>query len=179
MTEKKYNIRNVKVSVKTSPIALNNVLNLKLEEEKNVKSWNIKNFKNFVVLKHKYTYTIFKTNQNSQNHINITKIPSIKKVKKAVKHLQKYLDFEVISLKVDNIIATLKTGKKIDLVSVCERKLFENMKFNSETFPGLFVKFDKGTAILFHSGNIVLLGLKNKKDLKCLTKNICAVMNIL
>jgi hypothetical protein len=27
------------------------------------------------------------------------------------------------------------------------------MKYNSDIFPGLYVKFDIGTAILFHSGD--------------------------
>lgn len=164
-----FNIRNVKVSLKTSAIALNNVLGLLC---------NVKNYKNFVVLKNKYTYTIFKTNSSNENHINITKIPTLEKVSNAIDHLKQLIDFSVNSVKIDNIIATLKTGVQIDLVSVCENKLFDNMKFNSETFPGLFVKFEKGTAIIFHSGNIVLLGLKNLSELKCLTENICAVMKI-
>ena len=79
-------------------------------------------------------------------------------------------------IKVDNIIATLNIQKPIDLVSVCEKKLFESIKYNNEKFPGLFVKFKEGTAILFHSGKIVLVGCKTKKDLKCLTLNICAVI---
>ena len=154
----KFEISNVKVSIKTSPISLNNVLEINLP---------LKSYKNYVVIKSKYTYSIFKTNSHLENHINITKIPNLKEVLNSIEHLKKYFD---------NIIATLNIQKPIDLVSVCEKKLFESIKYNNEKFPGLFVKFKEGTAILFHSGKIVLVGCKTKKDLKCLTLNICAVI---
>lgn len=165
-----YNISNVKVSIKTSPIALNTVLALKL---------SVKNYKNFIVLKDKYTYTIFKTNLKFENHINITKIPKLSKITDSINHLKSYIVFSLIDMKIDNIIATLKHNQPIDLVSVCERKLFESMKYNNERFPGLFVKFEIGTAILFHSGKIVLVGCKNENDLKCLTTSIFAVIKTL
>ena len=164
------NITNVKVSIKTSPILLNNVLKLEVP---------LKNYKNFIVLKDKYTYSIFKTNANSENHINITKIPNLNKIQDSIDNLKRFLDFSVKNLKVDNIIATLKLGKSIDLVSVCEKKLFKSMKYNNEKFPGLFVKFEQGTAILFHSGKIVLVGCKSEVDLKCLTQNIYVTMTML
>ena len=163
----KFEISNVKVSIKTSPISLNNVLEINLP---------LKSYKNYVVVKSKYTYSIFKTNSHLENHINITKIPNLKEVLNSIEHLKKYLNFSVKQIKVDNIIATLNIQKPIDLVSVCEKKLFESIKYNNEKFPGLFVKFKEGTAILFHSGKIVLVGCKTKKDLKCLTLNICAVI---
>jgi TATA-box binding protein (TBP) (component of TFIID and TFIIIB) len=50
------------------------------------------------------------------------------------------------------------------------------MKYNNEKFPGLFVKFKEGTAILFHSGKVVLVGCKNEENLKCLTTNIYVAM---
>ena len=80
---------------------------------------------------------------------------------------------------IDNIIATLNMNRSIDLVLVCERKLFESIKYNNELFAGLFVKFEKGTAIIFHSGKIVLVGCKNIENLEWLTQNICAVIKTL
>lgn len=162
-----FKITNVKVSLKTTPISLNNVLNLPFQTN---------NHRNFIVVKAKYTYSIFKTNKMLENHINITKIPKIKKVKKAIKYLKKYLNFEVKNITIDNIIATFKIDHKIDLVSVCEEKLFKTMKYNSEKFPGLYVKFEEGTAILFHSGSIVIVGCKNEKDIECLMLNISAAI---
>lgn len=166
-----YKITNVKVSIKTSPISLDNVLQL---------NFPVKNHNNFAVIKTKYTYSIFKTNKIFQNHINITGIPSLDKVEDSIKYLKEYLDFEIIKKpQIDNIIANLKLPHQIDLAKVCEKNLFKLMKLNTEKFPGLFVKFDKGTAILFHSGNIVLMGAKTDNDLKCLTANICAAMKML
>ncbi len=100
-------------------------------------------------------------------------------VQDSIDHLKKYLDFSVKNVSIDNIIATLKLDHPIDLVSVCEKKLFKSMKYNNEKFPGLFVKFEIGTAILFHSGKIVLVGCKNEKDLECIRSNIYAAMKML
>jgi len=170
----KYKIRNVKISVKTTPIALNNVLLLSNKVQK------VKDCKNFVVLKDTYTYSIFKTNKKKlENHINITNIPNLEKVQDAIQHLKKHFKFCAKHVKIDNIMATSNVGKPIDLISVCERKLFENIKYNSEVFPGLHVKFEKGSVILFHSGKIVIVGTKNKQDLKCLIQNISAAMKTL
>jgi TATA-box binding protein (TBP) (component of TFIID and TFIIIB) len=165
-----YTITNVKVSVKSTPIALSNVL--KLEGV-------IKTYNNFIVLQSKYTYTIFKTSKLSENHINITKIPKLEKIEDAIENLKQHVQFSTKKVTVDNIIASIKLGYRIDLVSVCEKKLFESMKYNSDIFPGLYVKFGIGTAILFHSGRIVLVGVKNEKDLQCLTQSIFASINML
>jgi TATA-box binding protein (TBP) (component of TFIID and TFIIIB) len=82
-------------------------------------------------------------------------------------------------LTVDNIMANLDFKRRIDLISVCEKKLFENIKYNSEVFPGLYVKYLIGTAILFHSGQIVVVGAKNIENLECLIQNIFAGMKML
>ena len=168
----KYKIRNVKISVKSTPISLNRVLLLSGKVE------YVKDCKNFVVMTDTYSYTIFKT-VKLENHINITKIPNLEKVQDAIQQLKKHFKFCAKLIRVDNIMATLNIERPIDLISVCEKKLFENIKYNSEVFPGLTVEFDKGSARFFHSGKIVILGVKNIIDLKCLIQNICAVMNTL
>ena len=168
----KYKIRNVKISVKSTPISLNRVLLLSGKVE------YVKDCKNFVVMTDTYSYTIFKT-VKLENHINITKIPNLEKVQDAIQQLKKHFKFCAKLIRVDNIMATIDIERPIDLISVCEKKLFENIKYNSEVFPGLTVEFDKGSARFFHSGKIVILGVKNIIDLKCLIQNICAVMNTL
>ena len=168
----KYKIRNVKISVKSTPISLNRVLLLSGKVE------YVKDCKNFVVMTDTYSYTIFKT-VKLENHINITKIPNLEKVQDAIQQLKKHFKFCAKLIRVDNIMATIDIERPIDLISVCEKKLFENIKYNSEVFPGLTVEFDKGSATFFHSGKIVILGVKNIIDLKCLIQNICAVMNTL
>jgi TATA-box binding protein (TBP) (component of TFIID and TFIIIB) len=138
----------------------------------------VKDCKNFVVMTDTYSYTIFKT-VKLENHINITKIPNLEKVQDAIQQLKKHFKFCAKLIRVDNIMATIDIERPIDLISVCEKKLFENIKYNSEVFPGLTVEFDNGSATFFHSGKIVILGVKNIIDLKCLIQNICAVMNTL
>jgi TATA-box binding protein (TBP) (component of TFIID and TFIIIB) len=168
----KYKIRNVKISVKSTPISLHRVLLLSGKVE------YVKDCKNFVVMTDTYSYTIFKT-VKLENHINITKIPNLEKVQDAIQQLKKHFKFCAKLIRVDNIMTTLDIKRPIDLISVCEKKLFENIKYNYEVFPGLTVEFEKGSARFFHSGKIVILGVKNIIDLKCLIQNICAVMNTL
>lgn len=164
-----YTITNVKVSIKTSKISLNNVLVCNQSYQKN--------YKNFIVLKDKYTFIIFKTSKaKEENHINITKIPSLEKVEHAVRHFTKIINCEVNKIAVDNIIATVNAGKKLCLASICRSGKFKQVKYNNEKFPGAFLKFDVGTAILFHSGKIVLLGCKSINNIECLIANIFAVI---
>jgi hypothetical protein len=125
------------------------------------------------------TYIIFKTNKakNYQTHVNITKIPCLSEVKEAVQFLKKFINFSVIKLNIDNIIATFKFCRTLDLVKICEKKLFECMKYNNEEFPGLFVKKDIGTAILFHRGTIVLVGCNSKENLRKLALHVNEKLN--
>lgn len=161
-----YKITNVKVSLKIEPISLDNVKECK----KSMK-------KNFLVVREKYTYSIYKTSKTSNtNHINITGIPSLNKIEDSINNLHNFLDFKLLSSKIDNIIANFKLKNCIDLISICEKKKFPIIKYNSELFPGAFVKFDKGSAILFHTGSVVVMGCKSEEDLKCLIKNIYAVI---
>lgn len=163
----KFTITNVKVSLKTSPIVLDNV-----SVEKSV---FIKRYKNFIVIKQKYTYIIFKTNkQTRENHINITKIPSIYEVSNAVEHLKSIIDFVVKNSFVDNIIAIANVDKQLNLINICNSGIFKQLKYNNEKFPGLFIKFDTGTVILFHSGKVVIVGCKTINDIECLITKIYA-----
>ena len=59
---------------------------------------------------------------------------------------------------------------KEDALNEC----FENIKYNNEKFPGVFLKFKIGTVILFHSGKLVIVGCKNIENIECLISKICA-----
>ena len=162
-----YKIANVKVSIKTSPLFLDIVLR-KCEE----KQLYCKNYKNFLVIKDVFTYIIFKMNKNNENHINITKIPNLDSVAIAIASIQDITDCHVISQTIDNIIASTFIKKNLDLQSIS--KLFTNVKYNNEKFPGLFIKYKIGTVILFHSGKIVIVGSKKEADIQCLIQKIFA-----
>ena len=74
-----------------------------------------------------------------------------------------YID-TLLNFKVDNIIATDDFHQHLNLKEIAQRKIFEKVKYNSEQFPGLFIKFNTGTVILFHSGKIVIVGCKTQQE---------------
>jgi TATA-box binding protein (TBP) (component of TFIID and TFIIIB) len=165
-----YNVANVKVSLKTSKIFLDNVFTL--ATEKNI---FCKNYKNFIVLKSRFTYIIFKSKEKqSESHINITKIRSVSKILEAIDSITSLILCTVISYKIDNIIATTNLKRNLNLSDISKTCNFKNLKYNNEKFPGLFVKFETGTVILFHSGKLVIVGCKTEKDISCLIQKICA-----
>lgn len=167
-----YKIANVKVSLKTDKVFLDNVCEIAKE-----KKLYCKKYKNFIVLKSNYTYIIFKSKeQQSESHINITKIPNTKSVRKAIDVITSLILCTIISYKVDNIIATTNLNRQINLASIVNNKKFNNLKYNNEKFPGLFIKFSIGTVIIFHSGKIVIVGCKTKKSVKCLIRKICVLI---
>lgn len=164
-----YKIANVKISLKTSPISLDIVFN-KLSK----KGYNCKKYQNFLVIKTKFTFILFKTNSKGENHVNVTKIPKLSYIKEAIKIIKKLTLCIVKSKTVDNIIATTSVNKNLNLRKIVRDKKFSKIKYNNEKFPGLFLKFKKATAILFHSGKIVIVGSKSKKNIECLIKKIFA-----
>jgi TATA-box binding protein (TBP) (component of TFIID and TFIIIB) len=164
-----YKIANVKISLKTSPISLNIVFNDLIE-----KGFNCKSYNNFLVIKTKFTFIIFKTNSKGENHINITKIPSLCDIKEAIKIVKDLTFCDVKSEIIDNIIATTSINRKLNLNKIVQEKKFQHTKYNNEKFPGLFLKFEKATAILFHSGKIVIVGSKSEKYIECIIQKIFA-----
>jgi hypothetical protein len=164
-----YNVANVKVSLKTSKIFLDNV-----HVVANKKNLYCKNYKNFIVVKSNFTYIIFKSReQQSESHINITKIPKVSKICEAIEVIRSLINCNIISYKIDNIIATTNLRRELNLALISKNCKLENLKYNNEKFPGIFIKFDKGTVILFHSGKLVIVGCKSEEYIQCLIRKIC------
>ena len=163
----RFKVANVKVSVKIQAIPLDIVF--KIAKSKNI---CCKLHNNFIVLKAKYTFIIFKAKDLIENHINITKIPKIKSIYKAIKEIEQLLNCTHFNLSIDNIIASSNIHRKLNLISIIEKKKFNKIKYNNQKFPGLFLTFKKGTAIIFHSGKIVIVGCKNILAIKCILTNI-------
>ena len=86
---------------------------------------------NFLVLKSDFTYIIFKTNKQGENHINITKIPSVDQIPKAIELIQNLTDCFVITQTIDNIIATTNLKRKLSLVNISLAKKFPKIKYNN------------------------------------------------
>lgn len=164
-------IRNIKVSVKIKHLSLDNAI-----EVLTCNKIKFTKYQNFLTFHNKFTYIFFKSGDGVLNHINITKIKTVKHIKRAVKKLKKLFKCVIKKVILDNIIATFDLKREINLCKILKVKLFKNIKYNIEQFPGLFVKFDTGTVILFHSGKSVLVGFKKKSDLKCVARLLIASM---
>lgn len=165
-----FKVANVKVSVKIQATPLDIVL--ELARANNILA---KLYPNYIVLKAKYTFIIFKSSKkNNSNHINITKIPNISAISLAILEIESILKCVHFNLSVDNIIASSNLYKPLDLIEIVKQKSFDKIKYNNQKFPGLFITFSKGTAIIFHSGKIVIVGCKRISQIKCILKKIFA-----
>lgn len=165
-------IRNIKISVKVQALTLNNALSIL----KN-KSIITREFGNFFSFKsNNYTFVIFKRGKQENNHINITQIPNFYSINKAINCLISLINCRVCHYVIDNIIATSDLHKSISLDSLIKSKRFKRVKYNSEIFPGLFIKFRQGTTIIFHSGKLVIVGCKSIDKIECILNTIHANM---
>lgn len=166
-----FNVANVKVSIKVKSIPLNIVSTILKEKDIVFRLHN-----NFIVVKSKYTFIIFKPKNLEKTHINITKIPNIDSVNSAISEIENILDCTHSNLSVDNIIASCNLNKSLNLIEIVNNKIFEKIKYNNQKFPGLFVKFNIGTAIIFHSGKIVIVGCHKITDVEWITMKIIALI---
>lgn len=163
-----YKITNIKVSLKIDSICLSSVYEAFVSQK-----IVCKKYANFLVVNSKYTYIIFKTGPSLNNHINITKIKEISDVDHAINHLKTFFVFNEQKRTIDNITASCDKLKELQLDQIIKR--FSNVSYNTEKFPGAFVKFDYGTVILFHTGKCILIGAKSRNDLECLITQIADI----
>ncbi len=167
-------ITNIKASLKLQSVSLDSV-----ENECKEKNIAMKRYPNFLVIKTKYTYVLFKKNKNNYNHMNITKIPSFDKVNDSIKFFSDLYNIPkecIKEEKIDNITANFSLNKIVDLQNFA--KLYKDtycVTYKNETFSGLSIKFEYGTVLIFHTGNCVIIGCKNKKDIEWIVEKIRAL----
>lgn len=158
-------VRNIKLSVKLMQCSLDNV-SKRLQRKK----ISFKNFGNFITFCSEFSYVVFRPSHNGLTHVNITKVPSLgDPIKECLNNLSRILRRRIVSYKVDNIIATSDLCKRISLHEVAKKKDIDVL-YNSERFPGLFLKFGEGTTILYHSGKVVIVGCKTVKRIRKIKK---------
>ena len=160
-----FQVHNIKISLKIkSPYILycNEVIT-------NSKKILQKNFGNFRIVYSDFTYIFFNTSNNIL-HCNVTNIKSYNQIhtcKKVLKNI--FPKLNILSTKVDNICGTKFIGGNICLDDLFKCLVKSNssqfkINYNSQKFPGLFIKFDgrtlTGTLIVFKSGKINTVGLK-------------------
>lgn len=168
-----YQITNIKVSLKINPLCLSSV-------QKELKSQNIpfSTYTNFIVVRKIFTYIIFKTGTQKNNHVNITKINSESAIITAIEILQTLLTNVVIQKQtVDNITASTNLHKPILLTHL--PNIYRNIdciiSYNPEKFPGLFIKVKNGTIIIFHTGKCIIIGAKTLNDIECLILRLALI----
>jgi len=162
-------VRNIKLSVKVKRCSLDIVVK-RLQRKKIA----FKNFGNFITFNNDFSYVIFRPSSNGLTHINITKVPKLgSPINKSLSNLSRLLKRAIVSYKVDNIIATSDLRKKISLHEIAKKKNIDVL-YNSERFPGLFLKFNEGTTILYHSGKVVIVGCKTVRRIRRIKKWLSA-----
>lgn len=174
---KNLKITNIKLSLKTTFILLDSVK--KLLKNQNI---DFKEYPNYIVLKNKYTYVYFKSACGEINHLNITNVKNFKDIDSSVNYflnvLMKSLEISEVYRRVDNISASLNLNLTLNLLDIVN--YFEKVccvSYNTEKFPGVFLKFEKGTIIVFYTGKCIFIGCKNSYNLKCLENHIQNYVN--
>jgi len=112
-------------------------------------------------------------------HVNLTGVKEFCFFHSIIFDLNKILFTQdwcvIIDIRIDNITASFNFNKQIDLKYL--KQTYSNVKYNSERFPGLFFKFNTGTAILFSSGKINIVGCKNTETILELWKKLLLILN--
>jgi TATA-box binding protein (TBP) (component of TFIID and TFIIIB) len=147
--------------------------------------------------------TVFKKNLlgGVPQHVNVTNIKSFCEVELAVSYLA---SLNLIALpgtvSIDNVTGLMQVGELIlyeviNYIQTNKNKVCKGLSlkfpglhtlsvhYNNERFPGLFIKFKKnnskfGTAIVFHSGKIVIIGCKHLSQLRWIARAVSVLISI-
>ena len=100
--------------------------------------------------------------------------PTLDEIVKAKMHLSDLLKLEIcLEPVIDNI--TVSTTIVNNCTPEKTISIFKNcckITFNQETFPGVFLKFFCGTAIVFHTGKCILIGCKSVSSIETILKTL-------
>jgi hypothetical protein len=169
-----FNVKNIKLSLKAEKISLNSVVNCL---EQNWIPFEVKG--NYLVIRHKYVYIFFKLRDSIIKHINVTKIPNVNDIEDCISNLKnvilKGIETVISECKIDNLTAIYDAKYCINLMKVLDNNKSNFLiRYNKEKFPGLFIRTDKGTFIIFHTGKVNLVGCQSPDHLptlfECLEK---------
>lgn len=119
---------------------------------------------NFMVLKEIFTYILFKPKNNEAVcHLNITKIPSFDSIQKSIHFATRlfHCTYNPHSIRIDNMtyLHYLNNNVNLPLLYDTFHSNFR-LKYNNSVFPGLNFKNDIGSAIIFHTGIVIIVGCK-------------------
>ena len=166
-------ISNIKLSAKIPEKPLNEIKDRCRENQIQFSTYN-----NFIVFRSSsFTFTVFKKkllkncdkNTVIKQHVNIT-VNSLEKIPEAIESLKKILGYNKninVHFQIDNLTATASLDKKInvDLFLENTKDIADQVSFNPEKFPAIFIKHKNRKILLFRSGVLNILGSKSTKEL--------------
>lgn len=105
-------------------------------------------------------------------------------IEEAIKELNlvaKALKSGLTEPKIRNIVATADLGHEVDLETISLMREISSI-YEPEQFPGAIIKIPSGednmaTILLFASGKLVCVGLKNIKDIKEAIEQLLTIIN--
>jgi TATA-box binding protein (TBP) (component of TFIID and TFIIIB) len=172
-------VKNVKISVhlERERETLANIANLSKESDVGKRNDSF-----FVLRRHGFVYTIFVT-----GHVNVTKIKCLEDVPTAVARICGDLNARSAPrYTVDNITAcgrvhlparVLRLKTLCDYVSVHLTELeILTVSFDTQKFPGCFLKTLRGTILLFNSGKFVFVGVRALPEIAKLEETLRRVV---
>jgi len=172
-----FEIKNIKLSLKTSEITLNTVI-----DHFTTSNITFERKSNYIIIRKQFIYVLFKPKNNIITHINVTKIPNIDNITIAIEHLLteilNSLNVKILHQKIDNLTAIYDQKKSIDQLAIIKKSHpLYFIRFNKEKFPGLFLKDRLGTFIIFHTGKVNLVGCQDPDHLNVLFQKLLTILN--
>ena len=129
--------------------------------------------RNIFIIKDLLSITIFKK-PNEKYHLYVTGIKSIKLIPAVIKWIfSTYCSqhtFELLCCKIDDITACFNLGYTIYLSNLALQ--LTSSKYNPERFHAVYFKNDKGTAVIFSSGKINIVGAKSELGVMSLWRTL-------
>ena len=106
--------------------------------------------------------------RGTKQHLNITKIKSIESCHDALNEISKLLkqSKDKYVWKIDNLTAVTNLNQTIDLHNLLLKNKECDIHFNNLQFPGLFIRKDTVTTIVFQSGKVVVIGGKTEEEVQ-------------
>ena len=106
--------------------------------------------------------------KGSKQHLNVTKIKSIESCHDALYKISKILKQSIDKYvwKIDNLTAITNLNRTIDLHNLLLKNKDCEIHYNNLQFPGLFIRKDTVSGIIFKSGKIVIIGAKTEEEIQ-------------
>lgn len=153
-------------------------------EEMNIK---YKQNGNMIIIKSDFVLCIIekklkpglRTQSGRQIHVNLSGVKNFNDLKLKLDFLKNIFlkkKYELKYQKVDNISANFSLANKINLRDLYEKT--QNCKYNTERFPGLFLKLENSTAVIFNSGKVNILGCKTESQVLQAWNKVKEIVNV-